>query len=146
MGYLDGTIQKPTEKPTEIPLSTTIPIESAGSTTDTTTPWTAMEWYSKIPSPKEWEVRDAWALGLLIFNTMNSITLGVVTTKTAADAWTSLILNYAITTDMVAIAADAELCGIKYEDGQDFDTHIKGLCEKLNIALNAGAQISDASF
>jgi len=47
---------------------------------------------------------------------------------------------------MAAIAADAELRGIKYEDGQDFDTHVKGLHEKLDGALNAGAQISDASF
>ena len=47
---------------------------------------------------------------------------------------------------MVAITADAELCSIKYEDGQDLDTHIKGLCEKLDDALNAGAQISNASF
>jgi len=142
IGYLDGTIQKPTETP----LPTTIPIESAGSTTDTTTPQTATEWYSKTPSPEEWEVRDAWALGLLIFNIMNPVALGVVTTKTAADAWTSLTQNYAITTDMAAIAADAELRGIKYEDSQDFDMHIKGLREKLDGALNAGAQISDASF
>ena len=142
IGYLDGTIQKPTETP----LPTTIPIESAGSTTDTTTPQTATEWYSKTPSPEEWEVRDAWALGLLIFNIMNPVALGVVTTKTAADAWTSLTQNYAITTDMAAIAADAELRGMKYGDGQDFNTHIKWLCEKLNDMLNTGAQISDASF
>jgi len=77
---------------------------------------------------------------------MNPITLGVVTTKTATDAWTSLTQNYAITTDMMAIAADAELRGIKYEDGQDFNMHIKGLRKKLDIVLNAGAQISDASF
>jgi len=82
IGYLDGTIQKPTKTP----LPTTIPIESAGSTTDTTTPRTATEWYSKTPSPEEWEVQDAWALGLLIFNTMNPVALGVVTIKTAADA------------------------------------------------------------
>jgi len=47
---------------------------------------------------------------------------------------------------MAAIAADAELYGIKYEDGQDFDMHIKRLHEKLDNALNAGAQISNASF
>jgi len=47
---------------------------------------------------------------------------------------------------MAAVAADAELCGMKYEDGQDFDTHIKRLCEKLDDVLNAGVQISDASF
>jgi len=77
---------------------------------------------------------------------MNPIALEVVTTKTATDAWTSLTQKYAITTDMAAIAADAELHGIKYEDGQDFNTHVKGLREKLDIALNAGVQISDASF
>jgi len=144
IGYLDGT----TQKPTETPLSTSIPIESAGSTTDstTTTPRISTEWYSKTPSLEEWKVRDAWALGLLIFNTMNPIALGVVTTKTAADAWTSLTQNYAITTDMAAVAADAKLHGMKYEDGQDFDTHIKRLHEKLDNVLNAGAQISDASF
>jgi len=52
IGYLNGTIQKPTETP----LPTTIPIKSARSTTDTTTPQTATEWYSKTPSPEEWEV------------------------------------------------------------------------------------------
>jgi len=77
---------------------------------------------------------------------MNPVALGVVTTKTATDAWTSFTQNYAITTDMVAITADVELHGIKYEDSQDFDTHIKGLCEKLDSVLNAGVQISDASF
>ena len=147
IGYLDGTIQKPTGTT----LPTTIPIVSAGSTTTgsttiTTTPQAATEWYSKTPSLEEWEVRDAWALGLLIFNTLNPVALGVVTTNTAANAWTSLTQNYAITTDMVAITADAELCGTKYDDGQDFDMHIKGLREKLDNALNAGAQISDASF
>ena len=77
---------------------------------------------------------------------MNPVALGVVTTNTAADAWTSLTQNYAITTDMAAVAADAELYGTKYDNGQDFDMHIKGLHEKLDNALNAGAQISDASF
>jgi len=54
IGYLDGT----TQKPTETPLSTSIPIESAGSTTDstTTTPRVFTEWYSKTPSLEEWEV------------------------------------------------------------------------------------------
>jgi len=144
ISYLNST----TQKPTETPLPTSIPVESAGSTTGstTTTPCVSTEWYSKTPSLEEWKVRDAWALGLLIFNTMNPVALGVVTTKTAADAWTSLIQNYAITTDMAAVTADAELRGTKYEDGQDFDTHIKRLREKLDDALNAGAQISDASF
>ena len=128
-GYLDGTIKKPTS-----------------TTTTTTQTTTATEWYSKTPSLDEWEVRDAWALGLLIFNTTNPVALGVVTTKTAADAWTSLTQTYAITTDMAAVAADAELRGMKYEDGQDFDMHIKQLREKLDDTLNAGAQISDASF
>jgi len=144
ISYLDST----TQKPTETPLPTSIAVESAGSTTNstTTTPCVSMEWYSKTPSLEEWEVRDAWALGLLIFNTMNPIALGVVTIKTATDTWTSLTQNYAITTDMVAVTADAELRGMKYGDGQDFNTHIKWLCEKLNDMLNTGAQISDASF
>ena len=77
---------------------------------------------------------------------INPVTLGVDTTSTAATAWTSLIQNYAITTNMAAVAADAKLCGLRYEDGQDFDIYVKGLCKKLDSALNAGAQISDASF
>ena len=45
--YLDGTIKKPTS-----------------TTTTTTQTTTATEWYSKTPSLDEWEVRDAWALGV----------------------------------------------------------------------------------
>ena len=35
---------------------------------------------------------------------------------------------------------------LKYKNGQDFDMHIKQLCEKLDDALNAGAHISDIFF
>ena len=64
----------------------------------------------------------------------------------AAEAWTSLIENYKVTTDMVAVAAEEDLCSTKYKEGQDLDLHIKTLWEKLNTVLNAGAVISDAAF
>jgi len=105
-----------------------------------------MEWYSKIPSLEEWEVCDAWALALLIFNISNPIALGVRTSRMAAEAWTSLIENYEVTTDMGTVAAEEDLCSTKYEEGQDLDLHIKTLREKLDMALNAGAVISDTAF
>ncbi|KAG6858585.1 hypothetical protein C0991_001613, partial [Blastosporella zonata] len=60
LNYLNGTITKPSPP-------------SPGTTTTTTesTPWT-----SHTPSLEEWEVRDAWALSLLIYNTKNPVGLG----------------------------------------------------------------------
>ena len=31
------------------------------------------EWSSKKPSLEEWEERDAWVLGLIVYNTKNSV-------------------------------------------------------------------------
>jgi hypothetical protein len=58
-GYLDGSITNPTP-PTPAPTTAAAP---------TTPPTPLMEtpWESTIPSPSEWKVQNAWAMGLLIY-------------------------------------------------------------------------------
>ncbi|KAF8893476.1 hypothetical protein BD779DRAFT_1435789, partial [Infundibulicybe gibba] len=55
-------------------------------TQPTLTPWT-----SANPCPEEWKMRDAWTMGLLIFNIKNPIGLGVKMDGTSAQAWESLV-------------------------------------------------------
>ena len=73
--YLDGTISKP---------------HLAGNTKDTPNP---TEWSSRHLSLEEWEERDAWALGLIIYNTKNPVGLGIKMDESAVAAWKTLTKN-----------------------------------------------------
>lgn len=88
-GYLDGTIGKP-----DIGI------------TDTKVEVKPTEWSSKTPSLEEWEERDAWTLGLIIYNTKNPVGLGINMDGTAAKAWTTLTKNYGVFSEIAAMNAE----------------------------------------
>ncbi|KAF9468434.1 hypothetical protein BDZ94DRAFT_1246786 [Collybia nuda] len=48
-------------------------LEGATYTINTTIDAAPTPWTSRTPSSDEWEVRDAWALGLIVFNVKNRI-------------------------------------------------------------------------
>jgi hypothetical protein len=80
MGYLEGTIQRPTTpSPSTDPSHIPLPV----------TP--TVYWGSKSPSQDEWEQRNAYAQGLITLNVKNPIGHGVNLTGTAADSWKSLM-------------------------------------------------------
>ncbi|XP_006458995.1 hypothetical protein AGABI2DRAFT_66096, partial [Agaricus bisporus var. bisporus H97] len=88
-GYLDGSIINPAITPPTIPAGPaatpsppTITITPPSSTTET-------PWESTTPHAPEWKVRNAWAKGLLIYNTTDPVGLGISIGGTAADAWKS---------------------------------------------------------
>ncbi|XP_006457477.1 hypothetical protein AGABI2DRAFT_79843, partial [Agaricus bisporus var. bisporus H97] len=97
-GYLDGTVTQPPQ-PSLNTLNAPIPPppnDDAADTpptppiiTQTTTTTPDSPWESTIPTPTEWRVRNAWAMGLLIYNTNDPVGLGINISGTAADAWKS---------------------------------------------------------
>ncbi|XP_006457025.1 hypothetical protein AGABI2DRAFT_79218, partial [Agaricus bisporus var. bisporus H97] len=93
--YLDGSIQNPTgvviPNPLTVPLPPSTPAEGASPTQTVTQlpPPADTPWESLFPSPSEWRVRNAWAMGLLIYNTSDPVGLGINISGTAADAWKS---------------------------------------------------------
>ena len=71
-GYVNGDIPKPG-------------VPSASTSTPDTTPI-----YSTKPNYDEWVFRDQLARGHITLNCTDVAALGVVTTKTAKDAWDSI--------------------------------------------------------
>ncbi|XP_006455828.1 hypothetical protein AGABI2DRAFT_56440, partial [Agaricus bisporus var. bisporus H97] len=74
--YLEGTIPQPSSS------RTTAAKDEPAPSTDTS-------WESHTPTPAEWKIRNAWAKGLLIYNTKDPIGLGIALSGTAAEAWKS---------------------------------------------------------
>ncbi|KAG5336845.1 hypothetical protein C0989_011783 [Termitomyces sp. Mn162] len=93
-GYLEGEILKP--EPVKAPPMDEKPAE--------TTAWT-----SRNPSAEEWDLRDAWTLGLIIYNCRNPVGLGIKTDSTAGQAWTSLTKVYRAVSDLTAMGAENAL-------------------------------------
>jgi len=87
MGYLEGSIKQPvTTSNTSTPgKATTLPAPA--------TP-TEIPWSSTSPSLEEWTNRDAWTIGLLLFNTKDAVGRGINIDGTAAEAWQSYIDIY----------------------------------------------------
>lgn len=127
-GYLDGTITKP---------------EPA---VDKKSEQRPTEWSSKQPSLEEWEERDAWALGLIIYNTKNPVGLGIKMDGSAAEAWTTLTENYGVFSEIAAINAEKRLRATEFSDGMDFLKHVEDLREKWRSATEKGAKIDDSTF
>ena len=99
-GYLEGTITKPSVTP--------------DTKDDETKP---TEWSSKNPSLEEWEERDAWTLGLVIYNTKNPVGLGIKMDGSAADAWKALKENYGVFSEIAAMNAEKQLRATEFSDG-----------------------------
>ena len=126
-GYLDGTIGTPNPKMTvPTPLAT--------------------EWWDRSPSYQEWQVRNAWTLALIIYNTKNPVGLGIKMSDTATKVWETLKESYGTISDLGANMAENALRAIKYVDGADFQEHIMHLRSKWNYAIEKGADIKDNQF
>ncbi|KIJ23037.1 hypothetical protein M422DRAFT_196412 [Sphaerobolus stellatus SS14] len=101
---------------------------------------------SRTPLQDEWIVRNAWTLGIIVFNTTNPVGLGIDMSKTAAEVWKSLLELYDVKSDLAIVNAERELRNVRLTDNDDFPTHIATLRTKWSIANAAGANISDTSF
>ncbi|XP_006457281.1 hypothetical protein AGABI2DRAFT_123149 [Agaricus bisporus var. bisporus H97] len=79
-GYLDGSAVNPTTTTTNTTLNPlNVPLPSTPPTTTVTTTLLPADspWESSTPSASEWKVRNAWAMGLLVYNTTDPIGLGI---------------------------------------------------------------------
>ena len=152
-GYLIGTIKRP------VPITTTF--TTSVTNTKSTSPQTATfapaatisapneietKWQLLTPSEEEWDSRDNWVRGLLLYNTKNPIGLGIKTRGTAADAWTSYVKRYEIATKMARLAAEWDLKNSKYSDGENFSTFITVMRNKWAKANSLGSLIDDDNF
>jgi hypothetical protein len=142
-GYLDGTIHNP--RPPSLPTATITPPSSPTAAT-TTTPIVEISWESTNPSATEWRVWNAWAKGLLIYNTTNPIGLGINIHGSAADAWKSYVDTYQVASEMALINAKQDLRNMTYADGDDFVEFLSKLHTKWSNATALGAKIDDSSF
>ena len=124
-GYLIRTIQKP-----------------PAPSDPTVTPKATAFWGSPTPTGEEWDLRNAYALGLITLNVTNTVGLGVKTDGTAANAWKSLTDIQDLATDMGLINADAYLRSIRHTDGTDLGAHIKVLREAWAKSTAQGGERS----
>ncbi|KAF7778932.1 hypothetical protein Agabi119p4_3277 [Agaricus bisporus var. burnettii] len=145
-GYLDGTIPNPATTTITPPATIPLPTLPTQTTTTATSPTTETPWESTTPSPAEWKVRNAWAKGLLIYNTTDPVGLGISIGGTAADAWKSYLDNYEVASEIALLNVEMELRNMIYNDGEDFTEFISRLRTKWSNANALGAKIDDKSF
>jgi hypothetical protein len=148
-GYLDGSTPKPSQTPQNIPLpaspaATTTVTASATTFTPTTQP--ESPWELTTPSPAEWKVHDAWAMGLLVYNTIDPVGLGINISGTAADAWKSYVDTYEVASEIAIINANWDLRNTLYNDGDDFQEFVSRMRTKWLNATALGAPIDDRAF
>jgi len=111
-GYLTGTIKKlpsasststittkPTTILTEKKTMTPTPVLVTSTPIET-------KWQSLTPSEDEWDSRDNWVRGLLLYNTKNPVGLGIKTRGTTAKSWASYVERYEVSTKMARLAAE----------------------------------------
>ena len=121
-GYLDGSILKPSLQPQQspptpssIPSGSPLPVVLQTSLTLSTsieTPWGSLN-----PIPSEWKVRNAWAMGLLIYNTTDPLRLRININGTAAEAWKLYLDTYNMPSEIALANAEQELHNMMYIDG-----------------------------
>src|SRR5277367_3065361 len=112
MGYLEGTIQRPTTPPiSSDPAVVPLPL----------TP--TLFWGSKKPTQDKWEQCNAYAQELIALNVKNPIEHGIKLDVTAAESWRSLTDVQDKVTDISRLAAGNILRGIQHTDGADIDAH-----------------------
>src|ERR1700679_1722869 len=110
LGYINGKILKPSES--QPPTTVT--------TVTSTTPI-----YSTTPTPDEWTFRDQVARGHITLNCTDVVSLGVITTGTAKDAYNSIQNEWGKSTDMRRSHAQEALNRTEYAEGMDILDHIK---------------------
>jgi len=134
-GYLNGSILRPSLQPQQsppapssIPSGSPSPVVLQMSLTSSTpieTPWDSFN-----STSSEWKVCNAWAMGLLIYNTTDPLGLGININGTAAEAWKSYLDTYNMLSEVALANAEQELQNMMYIDGQDFTTFISQLRTK----------------
>ena len=137
-GYLEGTINKPT--------TVNINTIAQPNVQDTLLPPEPTPWTSRTPSKDEWEICDAWMMGLLIYNIKNPVSLGVQMEGTATEVWKSLTDQYNVTSKLALVNAQCKLCMTILSEGGDLLAHISDLHTKRMKANTAGAKIEDTNF
>lgn len=147
--YLNSLVPKPTEQ-SPLPPAVAAPV-AAGMTmtapTSTTPDATeSMPWHSMKPLLDKWIVRNAWAMGLLLYNCTNPIGLGMKSDRTAAEAWSLLKDLYSVQSTLFAVNTQHELQNTMLRDGDDLTTHITNLHLKWSAANNVSANITDKDF
>ena len=131
-GYLISMIKWSVPITTTFTTSTVTDTKSTSPQTVTSAPAATIsalneietKWQSLIPLEEEWDSRDNWVRGLLLYNMKNSIGLGIKTRETATDAWISYVERYEVATKMARLAAEWNLKNSKYSDGKNFPTFI----------------------
>ena len=121
-GYLDGLILRPSLQPQQspptppsIPSGSPLPVVLQTSLTLSTSIETL--WDSLNPIPSEWKVRNAWAMGLLIYNTTDPLRLRININGTAAEAWKLYLDTYNMPSEIALANAEQELQNMMYIDG-----------------------------
>jgi len=151
-GYLTGTIKKPPSASSTSTITTKPTTTLTEKETTTPTPVLATStpietrWQSLTPSEDEWDSRDNWVRGLLLYNTKNPVGLGIKTRGTAAESWASYVERYEVSTKMARLAAEQDLKNTTYSERQDFSTHVSILRSKWAKANLLGATIDDEDF
>jgi len=103
------------------------------SSTPIETPWDSLN-----PTPSEWKFRNAWAMGLLIYNTTDPLGLGININGTAAEAWKLYLDTYNMPSKVALANMEQELQNMMYIDRQDFTAFISQLHTKWTIATALG--------
>jgi hypothetical protein len=152
-GYLEGTIPKPLDSPTITITSPPINTSPSTTTQETTTTGTTATtqnidtpWNSPLPSLGKWTTWNAWAKGLLIYNTKDPIGLGIVMFGTAADTWKSYNDQYAKVSEMALMNAEWDLRKCNYTDNHNFTEHVSRLRTLWATSTTLGSQIDDKGF
>ena len=135
--YLEGAA----DKPMTVNIYTT-----QANVQDILLPPELTPWTSRTPSKDEWEICNAWTMGLLTHNIKNPVGLGVQIEGTAAKAWKSLTDQYHITSELALVNAQCKLCMTILSEGGNLLVHISDLCTKWMKANTAGAKIEDTDF
>src|SRR6266511_2998074 len=116
-GYVDGSIPKPA-------------VPSTTATTPDTTPI-----YSTKPNHDEWVFRDQLAWGHVTLNCTDVAGLGVVTTRTAKDAWDLIQEEWGKSTDMRRSHAQEALNWMVFAEDSDIQDHLK-LLQTHKVAMD----------
>ena len=123
LGYVNGTIPKPTQSPTSTPDPTPV--------------------YSTNPNVDEWSFRDQLARGHIMLNCTDVAGLGVLTTGTAKEAWDSIQKEWGTSTDMRKSHAQEVLNQTVYAEDSDIQEHIKLLRTRKAVVDTLNAKAMD---
>ena len=129
LGYIDGKIPKP-------PSSST----SSDSAIPTPTP-TATPIYLTTPTLDEWIFQDQLTRGHITLNCTDVAGLGIITTRTAKDAWDSIKNEWGKSTDTQQSHAQEALNQTLYNKGTNIQEHIKLIRTHKAVVDNLGTEI-----